>query len=37
MEAKRNLQNKKDKPVKLVKPETATSAPVVKFASARKR
>jgi hypothetical protein len=37
MEAKRHLQNKKEKPAKLVKPETANSAPVLKFASVRRR
>jgi hypothetical protein len=37
MEAKRHLQNKKDKPIKVVKPETPMSAPVLKFASVRKR
>ena len=37
MEAKRHLQNKKDKPIQLVKPETPDSAPILKFASVRKR
>jgi len=37
MEAKRLLQNKKDKPVAVVKEETKDSAPVIKFAKERKR
>jgi len=37
MEVKRFLNNKKDKPQKLVKEETQNSAPVVKFQKIRKR
>jgi len=37
MEAKKYLQNKKDKPVKVVVEETKDSAPVIKFAKERKR
>ena len=37
MEAKKYLQNKKDKPVKVVVEETKESAPVIKFAKERKR
>ena len=37
MEAKRHLQNKKEKPVNLVRPESTTCAPILKFASVRKR